>query len=331
MIKRIAMLALAVSAAFSSVFAADECSVNLSTNNLDFTGYQVKPTIKKVICGNVEYTQSDFTKVVYGKNINAGTDAGSVTITLSSGDVVTKKFDIAPKGVHVIIDNVEKELGGSTPKLTWTIGDDSEMETLQADTLKNFIEALNKELKLVVADGEEEVGAKFKISKDPSVNLATLFPNYDFLVDPASMLIIKTRIVVVVRSNGKTYGTKDPKFGYDIHGNIAPADYGKLGVISLSRNDGENAGDYIIEVSIDGVQYQDMPSKIEDCELPYCKSTDDYNIYVVRGTFVIQPAAATLTVDDVSKTYGDATPEFTYKVSGLLGGDVLKDVSLICA
>jgi hypothetical protein len=331
MIKKIAMLALAASAAFSSVLAADECTVNISTTNLDFTGNQVKPTVKKVICGNDEFFESDFAEVTYGKNINAGSETGSVTITLSNGDVVTKKFDIAPKGVHVIIDNVEKELGGSTPKLTWTIGDDSEMETLQADTLNNFIEALNKELKLVVADGEEEVGAKFKISKDPSVNLATLFPNYDFLVDPASMLIIKTRIVIVVRSNGKTYGTKDPKFGYDIRGNIAPADYGKLGEISLSRNDGEDAGDYIIEVSIDGVPYQDMPSKVEDCELPYCKSTDDYNIYVVRGTFVIQPAAATLVVDDVSKTYGDATPEYTYKVSGLVGGDVLNDVTLACA
>ena len=331
MIKKIAMLALAASAAFSSVLAADECTVNISTTNLDFTGNQVKPTVKKVICGNDEFFESDFAEVTYGKNINAGSETGSVTITLSNGDVVTKKFDIAPKGVHVIIDNVEKELGGSTPKLTWTIGDDSEMETLQADTLNNFIEALNKELKLVVADGEEEVGAKFKISKDPSVNLATLFPNYDFLVDPASMLIIKTRIVIVVRSNGKIYGTKDPKFGYDIRGNIAPADYGKLGEISLSRNDGEDAGDYIIDVSIDGVQYQDMPSKVENCELPYCKSTDDYNIYVVRGTFVIQPAAATLAVDDVSKTYGDATPEYTYKVSGLVGGDVLKDVTLACA
>ena len=126
MIKKIAMLALAASAAFSSVLAADECTVNISTTNLDFTGNQVKPTVKKVICGNDEFFESDFAEVTYGKNINAGSETGSVTITLSNGDVVTKKFDIAPKGVHVIIDNVEKELGGSTPKLTWTIGDDSQ-------------------------------------------------------------------------------------------------------------------------------------------------------------------------------------------------------------
>ena len=118
MIKKIAMLALAVSAAFSSAVAANNCTVNISTTNLTFIGEQVKPTVKKVICGNDEYFESDFTKVTYGKNINAGTDAGSVTITLKSGDVVTKKFDIAPKGIHIAIDNVEKELGGPTPNLT---------------------------------------------------------------------------------------------------------------------------------------------------------------------------------------------------------------------
>ena len=336
MIKRIAMLALAVSAAFSSVFAADECSVTLAGDFI-FTGNQIEPTVKKVDCGDEEFTE--FAKISYGKNINAGTDAGSVSITLTNGDVVEKKFDIKRKGVRLIADYCEKELGGDAPKcgenesptFTWTIDGASDLSTLQADTMSNFVSELEKKVKLSVADGVEEVGVTFEVAVDPSVNLTTLFPNYNIIVKSGKMKIIKTRIVVVVRSEGKTYGTKDPKFGYDIHGNIAPADYGKLGVISLSRNDGENAGDYIIEVSIDGVQYQDMPSKIEDCELPYCKSTDDYNIYVVRGTFVIQPAAATLTVDDVSKTYGDATPEFTYKVSGLLGDDVLKDVSLICA
>ena len=117
MIKKFAILALAVSAAFSNALAQSSCTVNISTTNLDFTGNQVKPTVKKVICGNDEFFESDFAEVTYGKNINAGSETGSVTITLSNGDVVTKNFDIAPKGVHIIIDNVEKELGGKTPDL----------------------------------------------------------------------------------------------------------------------------------------------------------------------------------------------------------------------
>ena len=336
MIKKIAMLALAASAAFSSVLAADECTVTLAGDFI-FTGNQIKPTVKKVDCGDEEFT--DFTKISYGKNINAGTDAGSVTITLTNGNVVEKKFDIKRKGVRLIADDCEKELGSDAPKcgengsptFTWTIDENSDLSTLQADTMSNFVGELGKKVKLSVADGVEEVGVTFEVAVDPSVNLTTLFPNYNIIVKSGKMKIIKTRIVVVVRSDGKIYGTKDPEFMYDIHGNIAPADYGKLGVITLSRNEGEDAENYLIDVSIDGVQYKSMPAKVEDCELPYCKSTDDYNIYVVGGVFVIQPATATLTVDDVSKIYGDATPEFTYKVSGLVGKDELKDVSLTCA
>ncbi len=332
MIKKIAMLALAVSAAFSSAVAANNCTVNISTTNLTFTGEQVKPTVKKVICGNDEYLESDFTKVTYGKNINAGTDAGSVTITLKSGDVVTKKFDIAPKGIHIAIDNVEKELGGPTPNLTWTMCDDSELNTLNADTLTNFIEKLNKEFKLVVASGEEQVGAIYSVSGDPSVDLSALFPNYDFVVDLGSMLITKTKIIIVVESTAKVYGESDPKsFKYDIRGNITSADYGKLGKIELTRASGENVGSYSIGVSIDGVVYKDKPNKVEGCEKTYCKDTDDYNIYVVSGTLTIKPAAVTVTVGDVSKVYGEATPEFSYKATGLVGTDKLKDVTLSCA
>ena len=331
MIKKIAMLALAASAAFSSVLAADECTVNISTTNLDFTGNQVKPTVKKVICGNDEFFESDFAEVTYGKNINAGSETGSVTITLSNGDVVTKKFDITPKVVHIVIDDVEKELGGKIPDLTWTIDDDSEMNTLNADTLDHFITDLNKNLKLVVADGEEEVGAKFKISKDPSVNLTTLFPNYDFIIDPASMVITKTKIHIVVASVGKTYGKDDPKFEYAIHGNIAPADYSKLGEITLSRESGDDVGNYLINVSLDGKLLADKPGKASECDAAYCVETKDYYIYAVYGMLVIQPASAVVTVDDVSKTYGDATPEFTYKATGLVGDDVLNDVSITCS
>lgn len=332
MIKKFAILALAVSAAFSNAFAQSSCTVNISTNNLEFTGKQVKPTIKKVVCGNDEYSEGDFAKVVYGKNINAGTDAGSVTITLTNGNVATKTFDIEPKGVHITVDDVEKELGGETPDLTWTIAEDSELDVLDADTLANFLVALQKELKLVVASGEEQVGTKFKVSKDPSVNLTELFPNYDFLVDPGSLLITKTKIIIIVETTAKVYGEKDPKkFNYEVRGNIVPADYAKLGEIELVRASGEDAGTYTIPVSIDGVVYKPMPAKIEGCELPYCKDTDDYNIYVVYGSFIIQPAAASLTVDDVSKVYGEATPEFTYKVTGLVGEDELKDVTVSCA
>lgn len=328
MIKKIAMLALAVSTAFSSAFAADDCTVNMSSLGLDFTGYQVKPAIKKVICGNVEYVESDFTKIDYGENINAGSDAGSVTVTLSNGDVVTKKFDIGKKGVEILIDNLEKEMGGDTPELTWSIGSNSNLEELHADTMSNFISELNKKMKLVVASGEEQPGAKLKIAKDADVDLSALFPNYDFIVENGELLITKTLVTIKAKNAEKVYGKKDPDFAYSIEGNIKELDYSKLGKISVSRTDaGENAGEYEIVVSTNLPEFEEE----KKCLSTYSYETSDYCIKVESGTLTIQQAPVTVTVNSVSKVYGEATPEYTYKITGLVGEDVLKDVSVSCA
>lgn len=315
MIKKIAILALAVSAAFSSAFAGEDCLVSFSPMaDFEFTGKQVKPGVNKVVCTTDEYSASDFVSVTYGKNINAGDEAGSVTITVNTGDVITKKFDIDPKGVRISIDNVEKELGGATPELTWKISDLSDMSTLDADTLENFISALKKELKLVVADGVEEVGVSLKISKDSKVDLGTLFPNYSFVVGTGELTITKTKVSVSAKSSSKAYGDADPKLEYTIKGNIKEADYKKLGKITLTRTEGENAGTYDITVDVENME------------------TDDYIIdNVENGTFTITPVDVSVTVDDLTKVYGSATKEFTYKVTGLIGKDELKDVTLSCA
>ncbi|MBR6453385.1 MAG: hypothetical protein IKS97_02210 [Fibrobacter sp.] len=315
MIKKIAILALAVSAAFSNAFAGEDCLVSFSPMaDFEFTGEQVKPGVNKVVCSTDEYSASDFTKIDYGENINAGSDAGSVTITVNTGDVITKKFDIDPKGVRISIDNVEKELGGATPELTWEISNLSDMSTLNADTLKNFISALKKELKLVVVDGVEEVNVPLKISKDPKVDLGTLFPNYSFVVGTGELTITKTKVSVSAKSSSKAYGDADPKLEYTIKGNIKEADYKKLGEITLKRAEGENAGTYDITVDVEKME------------------TDDYIIdKVENGTFTITPVDVSVTVDDLTKVYGSATKEFTYKVTGLIGKDELKDVTLSCA
>jgi len=315
MIKKIAILALAVSAAFSNAFAGEDCLVSFSPMaDFEFTGKQVKPGVNKVVCTTDEYSASDFVSVTYGKNINAGNEAGSVTITVNTGDVITKKFDIDPKGVRISIDNVEKELGGATPELTWKISDLSDMSTLDADTLENFISALKKELKLVVADGVEEVGVSLKISKDSKVDLGALFPNYSFVVGTGELTITKTKVSVSAKSSSKAYGDADPKLEYTIKGNIKEADYKKLGKITLTRTEGENAGTYDITVDVENME------------------TDDYIIdNVENGTFTITPVDVSVTVDDLTKVYGSATKEFTYKVTGLIGKDELKDVTLSCA
>lgn len=52
--------------------------------------------------------------------------------------------------------------------------------------------------------------------------------------------------------------------------------------------------------------------------------TDNPNDYVIvenLGTLIVTPAVMTVTAGNATKVYGEADPEFTYTVSGLLSGD----------
>ena len=330
MIKKIAILALAVSAAFSSAFAADEpeCVVTL-TGDAIFSGKKIEPTVTKIVCNNEEFTNnSDFKKIEYINNVNVGT--ASVIITLNDDKKVSQNFEIKRKGVRLIVNDCEKELGGVNPEFTWTIDEKSNVGILQEDTLSNFMSELQKKVKLTVPDGVEAVGNDFEISSDPTVDLSKLFPNYNIIVKSGHMIITKTLVAIKAKSVGKVYGEKDPEFTYTIEGNIKKDDYSKLGKIALSRaDDSENVGEYEISVSTNLPDYKDedktCPSTYNDYE------TDNYCIKVESGTLTIQQAPVTVTVNSVTKVYGEATPEFTYKVAGLVGEDVLKDVSLSCA
>lgn len=314
MIKKIAILTLAASAAFSNAFAADpECSVTLGTSSCTFRGTQWTPEVKRVRCGTDDFTE--FESVTYGKNINAGTDAGSVTVKLKDGTVITHKFEITPKEVGLKILDYEKELGAENPEFEYEIEDEDNLNSLEADTLANFKKTLKSTLKMAVADGVEKVGDVFDITLDESLELDKLFPNYMIQVQPGTLTITKTKITVTAKDASKAYGEADPKtFEYTITGNIKASDYDKLGKITLTRADGEDAGEYEIAVSVD-------------------QPADDhgYVVSTVPAKFTITPIAVSLTIDDMTKGYGNATKEFTYKATGLVGQDELKDVTLVCA
>ena len=315
MIKKIAILALAASAAFSNAFAADpECSVTLGTSSCTFRGTPWTPEVKRVRCGDDDFTE--FKSVKYGENINAGVDAGTVTIELKDGTVINHKFEITPKEVGLKILDYEKELGAENPEFEYEIDDEDNLNSLEADTLANFKKTLKNTLKMAVdADGVEQVGAVFDITLDESLELDKLFPNYMIQVQPGTLTITKTKITVTAKDATKAYGEAEPKtFEYTITGNIKASDYDKLGKITLTRADGEDAGEYEIAVSV--VQPED---------------DHGYIVSTVPGKFTITPIEATVTVDNLTKVYGNATKEFTYKVTGLIGTDELNDLNVVCA
>lgn len=338
MMKKFAILALAASAALSNAIAAGpQCTVTLS-GDFVFSGYQKKPEVKKVVCdGTLMYDESRFkalvatNKITYGDNINAGTEAGSVFITLEDpydGVVIEEKFEIEKLDVELKIKSVEKEKGALDPKFTAEMIPLEDGVILHPDSLENLKENLAEAIVLErknkgedIAD-ENGVPYKYEITllkdsdRDIAQELKTKFPNYKFMVGEKGFLTItKTKIHVVGQSYGKKYGEPDPEFEYEIVGNIDKADYGKLGKISLTRAEGEDVTQYGYTITVN----------LEK------KETEDYIIETVDAVLYIQPAEITVTADDKSKIYGNATPLFTYQVEGLVKGDELNDVDVICA
>lgn len=318
MIKKIAILALAVSAAFSNAFAEDgpECEAFITGSTI-FSGNQIKPTVTRVRCGEEEFTE--FENVTYGTNIDVG--EGSVTVTLkgNNGGKVVKNFTIKPKSIYIKTENCEKEKGADDPEFTWSM---KEVNNLNEDSLSNLVTVLNSAIKLKRVEGEEIVNSsgeviKYSITFADGIDtkLVTLLPNYSISQDEVGYLTItKTKVNVAAKNVTKVYGEADPKkFEYTITGNIQEDDYKKLGKITLSRTDGENAGEYDIEVNVENTE------------------TDEYIVSTTAGALTITPAAVSVSVDDVSKGYGEASPAFTHKVTGLIGTDKLNDLNVVCA
>jgi hypothetical protein len=316
MVKKFVLLALAATAGFSSAFAASACEVELSGSRV-FTGDVISPEVVSVSCGGEEVT--GYT-VSYGKNINAGTDAGSVTVKLPDGTSVVKTFDIIQKSINIRVQNCEKEMGSPDPEFTWKM---DEIKGVRKDTVDNFMSEMASVIELERPNKGEEIanasGVPYKYDIGLKAGIKLDYPNYEITVWKGSLSITKKKLTVVGGNYGKVYGEKDPDFGYEIYdknGKVDPSEYDKfgLGEISLERPKGENAGGYKLPVSVETLE------------------TEEYIVdQVVAGTLTIVPAELTIAVDNVSKIYGEATPKFTYEVTGLVGEDKLQDASPVCA
>ena len=319
MLKKLALLAFAVSATFSNALAAADCSIKLSATTAVFTGEQIKPTVSKLICDDEEISASGYT-VRYGTNINAGDNEGVVIVNYG-GNAYEQRFTIARKGIYITIPKCEKEKGQKDPEFKWNL---EEVKNVNSDTLARLEQKLPSLITLTRAEGEDifnEDGdtIKYAIGFAEGVDalLKKELPNFKVskksVEDEGYMVITKKKVTISADDFSKTYGKDDPDFTYSMSRTLTKDELASIGKISIKRDGSENAGKYPINVSV---------ANPEPTEL---------SVTVVPGTLTIKPAAVTVTVGDVSKVYGEATPEFSYKATGLVGTDKLKDVTLSCA
>ena len=116
-----------------------------------------------------------------------------------------------------------------------------------------------------------------------------------------TLTVNRANVTVTADNKTKTYGAADPTLTAKVEGLQNGDDKGVI-TYALSREKGENAGTYTITSS--GAEEQ-----------------GNYNVSYVPGTLTINRASVTVTADAKEKTYGEADPELTATVTGLVGED----------
>ena len=128
-------------------------------------------------------------------------------------------------------------------------------------------------------------------------NINNNFDTVVFEVTNEDLVILPKAVTVTVADRSKVYGSADPMFTATVDG-LEGTD---TAIPMIEREAGENAGTYPIQAEM-------TPDR-------------NYVFTVVPGTLEITPKAVTVTVEDKAKVYGEADPELTAVVTGLVPGD----------
>ena len=138
------------------------------------------------------------------------------------------------------------------------------------------------------------------------IDLAQANANYDITIEPASFAITPRAVVLTVDSTTKTYGDDDPAFTYSVS-NLA---YNDSINATLTRVTGDDVGEYTINADVE--------------------ENPDYTVTVRTGVLTIYPRPVIVTVESLSKTYGDADPAFTYTLTDADGNPLdAEEVGLV--
>lgn len=133
-----------------------------------------------------------------------------------------------------------------------------------------------------------------------NIGSLSLNGNYTIVYTGADLNITRKTLTITADAKHKAYGEADPVLTYTSNGLIG------LDVLtgSLSRVAGEDIGAYAINKG-------SLAAGI------------NYEVLYVSANLTIAPRMVTITATAKEKTYGDADPMLTYKVTGLLAGDVV--------
>ena len=123
--------------------------------------------------------------------------------------------------------------------------------------------------------------------------------NYSGGEATADFTIGKKAASVTAENKSKTYGETDPELTATVSGTVGSDTLN----YSLSRAEGENAGEYAISVT---------PGE-----------NPNYTVTTAGAVLTVNRKTITVTAEAKSKTYGEADPELTATVTGAINGDTI--------
>ncbi len=216
-------------------------------------------------------------------NINVTVDPASKSYGNYTITTQPARFEITPKPITVRVNDATKIYGNADPAFYGTPDG-----MLPGDVVN---------LRFTRAPGED-VGTY-------AINAETVDAKSNYTVTsvtPGRLTITQRPIAISPIGNGKVYGDSDPVIASSISGGTGPI----APSYSITRQPGENVGNYVVSVNLIG-------------------SNSNYTISTGSANFVISPRPITLAADDKVKTYGDADPELTsaIKEGNLIGTDTL--------
>ena len=139
-----------------------------------------------------------------------------------------------------------------------------------------------------------------------------------FVVNDGELEITPAPLTIKIDDKTKVYGDADPEFTYTVSG-MAEGEELPEGFLKLTRDPGEDVGEYLIHGEL---------SKVMNRALRAAKfSANNYDITIEEGTLTITPKTVTVTANDANKTQGQADPEFTVTIEGLVDGDSESEIA----
>jgi MBG domain (YGX type) len=284
----------------------------LSATNYDFTSFvDGTLTIEKA---NATVTANDKSKA-YGQ-ANPALDA-TVTGEVTGGDAVnytlaTSATQFSNVGTYAITVTLGLNPNYNVTSTNGTLTVDPAVATVTANDKTKTYGAANPTLTATVTGevtGGDAVNYTLATAAIQFSNVGTyaitvtlgLNPNYNVTSTNGTLTVDQAVATVTANDKSKAYGQANPTLTATVTGEVTGGDAVNY-TLATSATQFSNVGTYAITVTL-GLN-------------------PNYNVTSTNGTLTVDPAVATVTANDKSKTYGQANPTLTATVTGeVVGGD----------